>query len=103
LLELDEDKDLDSIGFYLTEHIRMGGAYWCLNALYALQIAIPLEKRKKIINWIKSCQNKDGGFGGNNGHDSHITSTLYAILVLILLDGLDTINTDKSSSYVASL
>jgi len=27
LLALDENEDLDSIGFYLTEHIRMGGAY----------------------------------------------------------------------------
>jgi len=102
-LALDEDKDLDSIGFFLTEHIRMGGAYWCLNALYALKIEIPEKKKEKICEWIVGCQNKDGGFGGNTGHDSHITSTLYAILVLILFDSLSKINTEKVSLYVSSL
>ena len=36
LLQLDKSKDIDSIGYYLTEHIRMGGAYWCINALFTL-------------------------------------------------------------------
>lgn len=35
--------------------------------------------------WLFSCQNKDGGFGGNTHHDSHITSTHYALLISIVL------------------
>jgi len=33
LLGLDKSKDLDSIGYYLTEHLRMGGGYWTLFAI----------------------------------------------------------------------
>lgn len=36
--------------------------------------------------WLKKCQNKDGGFGGNIGHDSHMTSTHYAVLILLGFD-----------------
>ncbi len=36
--------------------------------------------------WIKRCQNEDGGFGGNVGHDSHMTSTHYAVLILLNYD-----------------
>ena len=36
LLNLENSKDLDSIGYFLTEHIRVGGAYWSLTALSCL-------------------------------------------------------------------
>ncbi len=44
LLKLDKSKDLDEIGLYLTEHLKMGGAYWCLTALSTMGVEIPLEK-----------------------------------------------------------
>ena len=37
LLSLENSKDLDSIGYYLTEHLRVGGAYWSLTALFCLK------------------------------------------------------------------
>ncbi len=37
LLELENSKDLESIGYYLTEHLRVGGAYWSLTALACIK------------------------------------------------------------------
>jgi len=85
---LEDSKDLYSIGKYLTEHLKMAGGYWSLNILYVLKEELPQEKIQKLVAWIGSCQNPDGGFGGNNGHDSHITSTHYALLILLLFGEL---------------
>lgn len=62
----------------------MAGGYWSLTSLAALQEPIGHEKTEKIVAWLKGCQNEDGGFGGNIGHDSHMTSTHYAVLILLL-------------------
>jgi geranylgeranyl transferase type-2 subunit beta len=83
-LALDNSKDLYSIGKYLTEHLKVAGGYWSLTSLAALQHPLGEERTEKIVAWLKGCQNKDGGFGGNIGHDSHLTSTHYAVLVLLL-------------------
>jgi geranylgeranyl transferase type-2 subunit beta len=48
-----------------------------------------------MITFLKSCQNEDGGFGGNTGHDSHITNSLYALHVAAMYDAVDEINSDK--------
>ena len=45
----------------------------------------------------------DGGFGGNVGHDSHITSTHYALLILLGLGEIDKIDKDKIFKYINSL
>ena len=37
VLDLEKSKDLDSIGFYLTEHLRVSGCYWSIGSLYALK------------------------------------------------------------------
>jgi len=52
---------------------------------------------------LKKCQNKDGGFGGNVNHDSHITSTHYAVLIFILFDALNELDTEKIADYIANL
>lgn len=39
---------------------------------------------------MKRCQcQKTGGFGGNIGHDPHITTSLYALLILAMFDALE--------------
>jgi geranylgeranyl transferase type-2 subunit beta len=55
------------------------------------------------VLWLKSCQNEDGGFGGNYGHDSHILSTHYAVLILIGFDRLKEVKLDKIVEYVSGL
>ena len=44
LMSLDKSKDLDSIGYYLTDHLRVAGAYWTLNSLECLNVK--LEEKK---------------------------------------------------------
>ena len=102
-MNLEKSKDLDSIGYYLTEHLRVAGAYWSLTALECLKIKISEEKKRSLIDWLKKCQNEDGGFGGNTNHDSHMTSTHYAVLVLIQFDAITEFDTEKIANYVASL
>jgi len=103
-MALDKSKDLDSIGYYLTEHLRVAGGYWTINSLACLgmlDLILP-EKRIELITWLKSCQNEDGGFGGNTDHDSHLTNTHYAVLTAILLDCLEELNVGKAVDYISS-
>ncbi|CAD8089400.1 unnamed protein product [Paramecium primaurelia] len=87
LMALDKSKDLESIGYYLSEHLKVAGGYWTINAIACLNKLdeISQEKKQQLSKWLKECQNQDGGFGGNTNHDSHITNTHYAILLSFLL------------------
>jgi geranylgeranyl transferase type-2 subunit beta len=35
-MSLDKSRDLDSIGYYLSEHLRVSGGYWTFNGLACL-------------------------------------------------------------------
>lgn len=54
-----------------------------------------------------ACQDPvSGGFGGSVGHDAHVTSSLYALLVLAMFDALDELGqerSDKLADFMASL
>ena len=48
------------------------------------------------MEFVKRCQcQKTGGFGGNIGHDPHITTSLYALLILAMFDALDEFGEEK--------
>ena len=100
---LEKNKTLYSIGFYVRNHLRMGGAYWAVTSLSLLKKSIQLEQQNELVRWIQLCQNIDGGFGGNEGHDSHLTSTLYALLVLYQLGAMEQVDLGKVAQYVDSL
>ena len=40
LLDLEKQNDIETIGYYLTEHLRVAGAYWTLTALSCLRSKI---------------------------------------------------------------
>ena len=103
LLALDEKKELNSIGHYLMDHLKIAGSYWCITALEAMKINVDNKKKEQIIAFFVNAQNADGGFGGNINHDSHITSTHYSILVLGQWGCLNRINTDDVINYVRGL
>ena len=92
LLALEDSKDLYSIGKYLTEHLKVAGGYWSLTGLAALRYPLAQEKIDFLVKWLKTCQNSDGGFGGNVRHDSHILSTHYAVLTLLGFGKVDEID-----------
>jgi geranylgeranyl transferase type-2 subunit beta len=100
---LEQKKSLYSIGGYVRNHIQMGGAYWAVTSMLLLKQKIEESKIEELISWIKSCQNPDGGFGGNKGHDSNITNSLYALLVLFQFDKMDSVNLEKVGDYVQSM
>ena len=98
----DKNTDPNCIGYFTNEHLKMSGAYWCIGSLKLLG-KLTDERRAEMIEFIKACQHICGGFGGNVGHDPHITSSLYALLVLAMYDAVNEIDTDKLVSYVLSL
>lgn len=38
LLALDKSKDLESIGMFLRNHLKVAGGYWCLTSLEVLKV-----------------------------------------------------------------
>ena len=58
----------------------MSGVYWSLTALHLLGAEDQLDK-KGILEFIKKCQHKCGGFGASEGHDPHLLYTLSAVQV----------------------
>lgn len=78
-LEDDKEKTMSS---FRAESIRMGGIYWGLSSMLLLGIDIKDSQRERLRRFILSCfSESQGGFGWSSGHDAHLTSTHYAVLV----------------------
>ena len=58
--------------------------------------------KSKHINWLKSLQRPDGGFGHQPGQASHLTHTYFAVKALSELNALDQINKDKLIQFILS-
>lgn len=82
------DTKKDEYEYWLTEHLRMNGLYWGLTALHLLSRPDGLP-RDETIDFVLSCQHDNGGFGAAPGHDAHMLSTVSAVQILALVDGLD--------------
>lgn len=96
--------DKESFEYIVTEHLRMSGVYWALTSLYLLGYKLDEKMNtEEIVEWLLSCQDENGGFGGSVGHDPHILYTLSALQILALTNCLHKVNFDKISSYIASL
>lgn len=65
------DKKKDTFEYWITEHLRISGIYWAMGALDILN-RLDIFDRSQIINQVVACQREDGGFGGNDNHDSHM-------------------------------
>jgi hypothetical protein len=54
-------------------------------------------------NWVRACQNSDGGYGGNIGLTSNIMDTYYAISIMDIIEDVDALNNeDKTIDYLES-
>lgn len=92
----DLDNDPNTIENFMSDHLRMGGAFWGVGSLDILGL-VPIDwkghsaatearqqsatkavqRRDEVLRWIQSCWDpQQGGYGANVGHDAHITSTL---------------------------
>ncbi|XP_065307947.1 geranylgeranyl transferase type-2 subunit beta isoform X2 [Dermacentor albipictus] len=92
----------DDYEYCITEHLRMSGIYWGLTAM-DLMGALDSFDRAEIIEFVKQCQYSCGGFGASIHHDPHLLYTLSAIQILSTFDALDTIDIEKTVSYVKEL
>ncbi|KAH8770319.1 terpenoid cyclases/protein prenyltransferase alpha-alpha toroid [Hyaloscypha finlandica] len=80
------DTRKDELEYWLTEHLRLNGLYWGLNALHLLNRPDALP-RKETIDFVLSCQADNGGFGAAPGHDAHLLYTASAVQILAMVDG----------------
>ena len=105
LTNLDKTRDKYSIGFFANEHLKVAALFWGVGALNLIN-SIDKHDTENTVKFLSQCFNPDGGYGGSVGQDSHITSTHYALLVLIQLNKLDIIKNDdkiKIANYIKSL
>nr|CEL77812.1 TPA: geranylgeranyl transferase type II beta subunit, putative [Toxoplasma gondii VEG] len=121
LLHLNDDPF--SLEAFLTQHLKMGGAYWALTTLWLLgngsgtgsswsevksasvacEASVFLKREKELCDWVLSSQHHAGGFAQGPGQDPHITSTHYALLLLVGMNKLHLVDTDKVAAWVKSL
>ncbi|KAF2769231.1 geranylgeranyl transferase type 2 subunit beta [Teratosphaeria nubilosa] len=103
------DTRRDELEYHLTEHLRISGIYWGLNALNLLGHPEALP-REGLLKYVFQCWNDEkGGFGGAPGHDAHILFTGYSVQIIVLVNGLDELEQriqnarSKIAKFVASL
>lgn len=97
------NRDSFSFNDVLRDHLNLPGAYWSITSCYLIGLEITDSEKKDLIDWVLSCQNEDKGFGGNTGHDSSVTCTLYALIILMLFDRTDLICKKEIGDYAMSL
>lgn len=83
----------------MTEHVRMSGIYWGLNAL-DLMGKLDRTNKEEILEFIRQCQSDSGGISASIQHDPHLLYTLSAVQILCLYDALDVVDKDKIVKYV---
>lgn len=90
LVEFIKSQNEDESFEYLAmSHLKMSALYWSLTALFLLKgpdalLYSPMT-REEILEFLQSCRNDDGGYGGDVGYDSHLLFTLSALQVYKLL------------------
>lgn len=86
------DTKTDQVDYWLTEHLRLNGVYWGLNALHLLGHPDALP-RQETIDFVLSCQHENGGFGAAPGHDAHMLSTVSAVQILAMVNAFGELET----------
>ncbi|KAF4552399.1 Geranylgeranyl transferase type-2 subunit beta-like protein [Elsinoe fawcettii] len=102
------DDRRDEYEYWLTEHLRVSGVYWGLTALHLLGRPDALP-RDKLLEFVLSCWQPNGGFGAAPGHDAHMLYTVSSVQILALLDGWTVADAHRANSkaviasYIVSL
>lgn len=100
---VENSKDFFSYGGIIREHLGVPGAYWGITSCYLIKKKLDDKTIDELWDWLMKCQNEDGGFGGNVGHDSNLTCTLYILIISMLFDRLDSLNKENINKFVMSL
>jgi geranylgeranyl transferase type-2 subunit beta len=86
--------------FYFTEPTRLSTLYWTINT-YKLLKREDLIQKQEILDFVLSCKNEDGGFGGNKDYPSNVISTFNALQILFILK--QTYSCSKTASFILNL
>jgi prenyltransferase beta subunit len=80
-------------------------AYYYVYSKRALNLNIEENERKKLLNFIKRCQTKDGGFVSEPkfDKDSSIISSFYAIKTLDILKETKLVNKESLTAFLRSM
>ncbi|KAJ3036281.1 hypothetical protein HDV00_002937 [Rhizophlyctis rosea] len=78
------------------------GVYWAITALDLMHEIDALDK-EEVIQFVLSCRNDDGGFGGFTGYDSHLLYTLSGVQILATYDALNRFDHSKTVEFLAGL
>ncbi|EPY20240.1 geranylgeranyl transferase type-2 subunit beta [Strigomonas culicis] len=92
---------LDETVLWKAQHLKMSGVYWGIGALQLLGRCD--YARQDVLDFVMTCYNEDGGFGGNADHDSHVLYTLSALQLLCIYDALDLIDVDRTAAWIAGM
>lgn len=104
ILSLDPSFSSDTperLDIIMMAHMKMSALYWALSSLTILKEPIPSVE--KIVGFIKSCGNANGGYGGDTGLDSHILFTLSAVQVMTILGRKSELDKGNITKYILSL
>jgi len=107
---------LNRISLFLDGMLQLNGGFSFSNtsksvslisSFYGIQLFELINQTVANIsshkNWVLSCYNEDGGFGGNESLSSTLTSTYYAIRILDEFGELSSLSdTNKTVSYLKS-
>ncbi|KAL6136321.1 hypothetical protein ACLB2K_061617 [Fragaria x ananassa] len=77
--------------------------YWILHSLALLGAPVEDGLKNIIIDFLRRCQDKNGGFGGGPGQMPHLATTYAAVSALITLGGrraLSSINRRKLYTFL---
>ncbi|KAL3526424.1 hypothetical protein ACH5RR_011080 [Cinchona calisaya] len=112
LLEIRRDNHLQ----YLTHGLRQLGpsfsvldanrpwiCYWILHSIALLGDSVDAELENNTIEFLRRCQDPDGGYGGGPGQMPHLATTYAAVNSLITLGGhrsLSSINRLKLRTFL---
>ncbi|KAJ3054174.1 hypothetical protein HK097_002496 [Rhizophlyctis rosea] len=98
--QLDDNKD--ELEYWTGEHLRLSGVYWALTAL-DLMHSLEAFQKEEVLEFVLSCLNDDGGFGGFTGYDSHLLYTLSGVQILATYNALDRFDKEKIVEFVSCL
>lgn len=112
ILELWRDKHID----YLLQGIRRLGpsfcvldanrswlCYWILNSIALLGQSLDADHQQSIIDFLRRCQDPNGGYGGGPGQMPHLATTYAAVNSLVTIGGqtaLDSVNREKMLQFL---
>ncbi|XP_065845362.1 protein farnesyltransferase subunit beta-like [Oscarella lobularis] len=80
--------------------------YWILHSLCLLDVPVYEHMELSVIDFLKRCQARDGGFGGGPGQLAHLAPTYAAVLALCTIgteEAYNAIDRKSLQNYLLSM